>query len=64
MKKVIDFNAYGKNNNSCGNNARAIISNGKVESVKPLGKVPRQFYYSFIQDMLDTFDKEYPQYRK
>lgn len=54
----IIFGIYQKDSND----AKAIIENGKLKSLKLLIKVPRRFYYSFLNDMNKAFDEQYPMY--
>lgn len=56
--KKIEFGIYDKKSKD----AVATIKNGKCTGVKLLIKVSRSYYYSFYNDMMASFQQQYPKY--
>lgn len=42
--------------------AKAIIQDGKCIAIKLLIKVPRGYYYSYMNDASLAFEEQYPQF--
>jgi hypothetical protein len=58
MKREIVFGIY----DPTSKDAKAIIEDGKCIKIKLLIKVPRGYYYHYMNDAGSAFDEQYPQY--